>query len=45
MDEYERCEICNAVLVRNILTDIIYCKLCGWSKNKESIDENPKYIG
>ena len=45
MDDYEHCEICGAVLVRNIMTDTTYCKMCGYSPNKESIDENPSYIG
>ena len=45
MDEYEKCIICGGVIVENMITKSIYCKLCGWSPQTESEQERPGYIG
>ena len=44
-DKYKHCPICNAVLVRKVNNDIVFCQLCGWSENKESDNKESSYIG
>ena len=44
-DNYKHCEICGAVLVRKLGTDVVFCQLCGLSDNKESKSEDVNYIG
>jgi uncharacterized Zn finger protein (UPF0148 family) len=43
--EYKHCPVCGAVLVRSLYTNIVQCKLCGWSENKESDDKEVRYVG
>jgi len=44
-ERYETCVECGAVLVMNVLTGSIFCKICGWSPKRSSDTENPSYIG
>jgi len=44
-NKYETCEQCGAALVENLLTGSIYCKICGWSPQKDSEIKEPGYIG
>ena len=45
MTEYRRCEECGAVLVENLETGSVYCKMCGWSPEKESKEDKINYVG
>ena len=44
-DSYLHCPMCQAVLLKDKLGNIV-CKLCGWAhREKSDNEETPSYIG